>query len=45
MPKKVEIIEPTKTKKADGKKYNVCAYARVSTDSDEQKDSFLNQQR
>ena len=45
MSKKVEIIEPTKTKKTDGKKYNVCAYARVSTDSEEQKDSFLNQQR
>ncbi len=45
MSKQVEIIEPVKTKKTDGKKYNVCAYARVSTDSDEQKDSFLNQQR
>lgn len=45
MAKKVEIIEPTKTRKANGKKYNVCAYARVSTGSEEQKDSFINQQK
>lgn len=45
MAKKVEIIEPTKTRKENGKKYNVCAYARVSTGSEEQKDSFINQQR
>src|SRR5574344_588626 len=45
MTKKVEIIEPTKTRKSNGKKYNVCAYARVSTGSDEQRDSFINQQK
>jgi len=45
MAKKVEIIEPIKTKNNDGKKYNVCAYARVSTNAEEQKDSFNNQQR
>ena len=44
MAKIVEIIEPSKTKNSDGKKYNVCAYARVSTNSDEQKYSFDNQQ-
>lgn len=43
--KKVEIIEPVQQRKKQNKKYNVAAYARVSTGSDEQKDSFLNQKK
>lgn len=43
--KKVEIIKPQEQKKKQNKKYNVCAYARVSTGADEQKDSFVNQQK
>ena len=43
--KKVEIIEPKEQRKSQQKKYNVCAYARVSTGADEQKDSFANQQK
>lgn len=43
--KKVEIIEPQKTRKMNNKKCNVCAYARVSTGAEEQKDSFANQQK
>ena len=43
--KKVEIIEPKEKNSEKKKKINVCAYARVSTGSDEQKDSFLNQQK
>lgn len=39
----VIIIEPTKSKAGTNKKYNVAAYARVSTGSDEQKDSLNNQ--
>lgn len=46
MPKrKVEIIEPIAQRKEQKKKYNVAAYARVSTGSEEQKDSFVNQQK
>lgn len=41
--KKIEIIEPTQQRQTQKKKYNVCAYARVSTDSVEQKDSYDNQ--
>lgn len=40
---KLITIEPTKQKNGQGKKYNVAAYARVSTGSDEQKDSLNNQ--
>lgn len=43
--RKVEIIEPIQQRKEQSKKYNVAAYARVSTGSDEQKDSFINQQK
>ena len=43
--KKVEIIKPQEQKKKSNKKYNVCAYARVSTGAEEQKDSFVNQQK
>ena len=43
--KKVEIIKPQEQKKKKNKKYNVCAYARVSTGAEEQKDSFVNQQK
>ncbi|MBQ6270808.1 MAG: recombinase family protein [Clostridiales bacterium] len=43
MPKKINIIEPTKHNQSQKKKLNVCAYARVSTDSIEQKDSYENQ--
>ena len=43
--KKVEIIEPTVLNAKGKTKLNVCAYARVSTDSNEQKDSFINQQK
>ncbi|MBP1537042.1 MAG: recombinase family protein [Ruminococcus sp.] len=42
---KVEIIEPIYQRANNMKKLNVCAYARVSTGADEQKDSFINQQR
>lgn len=46
MPKrKVEIIEPIEQRKEKKKKYNVAAYARVSTSAEEQKDSFVNQQK
>jgi DNA invertase Pin-like site-specific DNA recombinase len=41
--KKVEIIEPIKKRKEQKKKLNVAAYARVSTGSEEQRDSFENQ--
>lgn len=41
----VIIIEPTRQKEGQGKKYNVAAYARVSTGSDEQKDSLNNQKK
>lgn len=43
--RKVEIIEPVQQRKQQNKKYNVAAYARVSTGSEEQKDSFINQQK
>lgn len=42
---KLITIEPTKQKNGQGKKYNVAAYARVSTGSDEQKDSLNNQKK
>lgn len=46
MPKrKVEIIEPIAQRKEQKQKYNVAAYARVSTGSEEQIDSFVNQQK
>ncbi len=41
--KKVEIIEPVAQRIESKKKLNVCAYARVSTGSEEQKDSFISQ--
>ena len=41
----VIIIEPTKSKQELHRKYNVAAYARVSTGSSEQKDSFDNQKK
>lgn len=43
--RRVEIIEPVQRRIEQNKKYNVAAYARVSTGSDEQKDSFINQQK
>lgn len=43
--RKVKIIEPVLQRKEQNKKYNVAAYARVSTGSDEQKDSFINQKK
>ena len=43
--KKVKIIEPAQQRKEQHKKLNVAAYARVSTGSDEQKDSFINQKK
>ena len=45
MGKKVEIIKPNLQRKDKKKKYNVAAYARVSTASDEQKESFENQRK
>lgn len=41
--KKVEIIEPTVLNAKGKTKLNACAYARVSTDSEEQEGSFNNQ--
>ena len=43
--KKVTIIEPMVLAEKGKKKLHVCAYARVSTGSDEQKDSFINQKK
>lgn len=45
MNKKVKIIEPTKAKSSRDltKKPKVCAYCRVSTSSEDQKESFKNQ--
>ena len=41
--KEVVVIEPTKTYNDEKKQYNVAAYARVSTGTIEQKESFDNQ--
>lgn len=43
--KKIQIIEPEQQMKQNNKKLNVAAYARVSTSSVEQRDSFINQQK
>ena len=43
--REVKIIEPVQQRRKENKKYNVAAYARVSTGSDEQKDSFVNQKK
>ena len=43
--RKVTIIEPKQQRRKQNKKLNVAAYARVSTGSDEQKDSFINQKK
>ena len=39
--KKIRVIEPVKVEAKIKKR--VCAYARVSTDSEEQEDSLVNQ--
>lgn len=45
MSKEVEVIEPIKQSKESQKKYNVAVYARVSTASVEQNESFENQKK
>ena len=45
MSNEVEVIEPKAQKIKALKNYNVAAYARVSTDAEEQKESFENQRK